>query len=124
MKSKVSKIFDAGSDDAQSKKVRADRQRALATVLRTRRGKQQYQIINQGKVEKSNILSAKKRERIGHWNVRTLYSTGKAFCLTKELKRLKVRICGISETHWTGQGKMSVNGYTIWYSGKLEGKHE
>ena len=113
-----------GSDVAQNKKVRADRRCTLATVLSGLRGKRQYRILDNQKIEKSNVLSSKKRERVGHWNVRTLYSTGKAFCMVKELKRLNIRICGISETHWTGCGRMSANGYTIWYSGTETGIHQ
>ena len=118
------KDYHTGPDVAQDKKVRADRRCTLATVLSERRGKIQYRILDKEKVVRSNVISAKKKERVGHWNVRTLYSTGKSYCLTKELRRLNIKICGISETHWVGCGRMTVNGYTIWYSGTETGIHE
>src|SRR5262247_871025 len=114
-----------GSDVAQDKKVCAHRRSALAEAISSRRGKINYRILDNSKVQKTNAVSAKTRTRIGHWNVRTLYSTGKSFILAKELSRLNIKICGISETHWTGRGRMSANGYTIWYSGTTEGgRHE
>jgi endonuclease/exonuclease/phosphatase family metal-dependent hydrolase len=108
-----------------NEKARADQQDSLAAAMRNRRGKIDYRILDKEKVTRGNQISAKIRTRVGHWNIRTLYSSGKAFMLGKELNRLNIKMCGISETHWTGRGRMNANGYTIWYSGnEIGGKHE
>ena len=62
---------------------------------------------------------------MGHWNVRTLCGTGAVYTFVDQIKRKGVMVCGISETHWTGNGSMTIDDYTIWYSGGEEGgKHE
>ena len=39
------------------------------------------------------------------------------------MERLKIDILGVSETHWTGQGKMHIENKTIIYSGRDDGIH-
>lgn len=58
--------------------------------------------------------------KIGTWNVRTLYQTGKLHNVVKEMKRLKVNIMGIAETRWTGSGRITTDGNTLIYSGAEE----
>ncbi|ESN99093.1 hypothetical protein HELRODRAFT_162581 [Helobdella robusta] len=41
------------------------------------------------------------------------------------MKRLNIKICGISETHCTGSGRMTSNRYTLWYcEPDIGNKHE
>lgn len=58
------------------------------------------------------------RTRVGTWNVRTLYQTGKLEQLAAEAEKLKVHILGLSETRWTGFGeKKLATGQCFLYSG-------
>ena len=73
------------------------------------------------------LLSRKQRTRIGTWNVRTMYGSGKVHQVASEMKRLGLAILGVSETRWTGTGKVQlVSGETILYSGatSIEAPHE
>ena len=61
--------------------------------------------------------------RIATWNVRTLYQTGKLANVALEADRLNMDILGVSETRWTGNGRLNVDDkYEFIYSGK--DKHE
>ena len=51
------------------------------------------------------VLHAKHKTRIGFWNVRTMYETGKLAQVTHEMKRYNLHILGISECRWTGSGR-------------------
>ncbi|GFR99713.1 craniofacial development protein 2 [Elysia marginata] len=51
--------------------------------------------------------------RIGAWNVRTLYQSGKFDNLLIEMESLKTDILGISETRWTESGSIRRRNYTI-----------
>ena len=44
--------------------------------------------------------------RIGTWNVRSLYATGKLDNAIKEAKDINIDILGLSEIRWTGSGKI------------------
>lgn len=59
----------------------------------------------------------RKKHRIATWNVRGLLEPGKLYILERELIREKVDICGVSETHWAGQGHWESNHYKIFMSG-------
>ncbi|EDO33893.1 predicted protein, partial [Nematostella vectensis] len=61
---------------------------------------------------------------IGNWNVRTLYSSGNVAQAAREMGKRDIDIMGISETHWTGQGKMQLrDGETMVYSGREDNIH-
>ena len=62
--------------------------------------------INDRRME---ILSAKTKTRIGFWNVRTMYETGKVALVTAEMRRYNLHILGISESRWTGSGRYGTN---------------
>ncbi|CAH1266795.1 Hypp3576 [Branchiostoma lanceolatum] len=66
------------------------------------------------------ILSAKSETKIGTWNVRTLYQTGKMAQLLREFEENQLNILGISEMRWTGSGKLYNEGKTVLYSGHEE----
>lgn len=46
-----------------------------------------------------------------------MYETGKVHNTIKEMKRLNIKILGISEMRWPGRGRTIVDGHTIYYSG-------
>ena len=47
--------------------------------------------------------------RIGSWNVRTMFETGKTLQIVKEMQRNNLHILGISETHWNRSGQHHLN---------------
>ena len=49
----------------------------------------------EARVRKSQIPTAKEQTRIGTWNVRTLYSTGKLAQVTNEMKKYKLDTLGV-----------------------------
>ena len=62
--------------------------------------------------------------KVGNWNVRMLYRSGNITKVTREMKRKGIDIMGITETHWTCQGKVQLaEGDTIIYSGKEDDNH-
>ena len=67
----------------------------------------------------ASIVNPKHTTRIGNWNVRTMFETGKAGQVAREMKRYKLDILGISECRWRGSGKSKLNtGEVIIYSGE------
>ncbi|XP_056022503.1 craniofacial development protein 2-like [Ostrea edulis] len=68
--------------------------------------------------EPTMLLSAKHSTRIGAWNVRTLYQSGKCQQLAREMYRYNIEILGISEVRWNTSGMTTLpSGHTIIYSG-------
>ena len=62
--------------------------------------------------------------RVGAWNVRTMYETGKTAQVMNEMKRYKINILGLSEVRWTQSGKVMLSsGETMLYSGREDGQH-
>ena len=71
------------------------------------------------------LLSPKACVKIGQWNVKTMYETGKCAQVVSEMQRLKLDILGTSEMRWNGCGKMTTAiGETILYSGKSDDHHK
>ena len=50
------------------------------------------------------LLSPKYRTRIGTWNVRTMFQTGKVHQVAREMKRLGLAILGVSDLPQTSPG--------------------
>lgn len=46
--------------------------------------------------------------KIGNCNVRTLYRSGSIAQVAREMTSRNIDVMGISETHWTEQGKMQL----------------
>ena len=70
------------------------------------------------------LVSPKNVMKIGNWNVRTLYQSGNIAQASREMKKRGIDIMGISETHWTGQGKVVLQrGDTIIHSGREDDNH-
>ena len=62
--------------------------------------------------------------RIGNWNVRTMYTTGKSAHVARVMNQMKIQIMGISECRWTGAGRMKLSsGETVLYSGRDDDQH-
>ena len=71
----------------------------------------------------TTLLTTKTKTRIGTWNIRTLYETGKTAQVCREMHRYQLKILGLCETRWTGTGRTSLaDGNTIIYSGNEEGQ--
>ena len=77
--------------------------------------------LSEGRKETQRLIRAlvhpKSKLNIGNWNVRTFYQASNLAQAAKETERLKIDILGISETHWTGQGRIQIQNKTIIYSG-------
>ena len=71
-----------------------------------------------------SLVHPKNVMKIGNWNMRTLYQSGNIAQASREMKKRGIEIMGISETHWTGQGKVVLEGGdTIIYSGREDDNH-
>jgi len=71
-----------------------------------------------------DFLKPKQKIRVGSWNVRTMYQTGKLAQVVKEMDNYNLDILAVSESRWTGQGKKTLNtGHTIIYSGRNDNQH-
>ena len=67
---------------------------------------------------RKSLLQLKSKVRIGCWNVRTLYQSGKLAQLAQEMRRYKLSIIGGCESRWNTFGKAtSSSGETYLYSG-------
>ena len=49
-----------------------------------------------------SAVDAKTKIKIGFWNVRTMYDTGKTAQVTNEMRRNRLQILEVSEWTWTG----------------------
>ena len=64
----------------------------------------------------ADTLKPNKKSRIGTWNVRTLYQTGKLSQVVKEFDNYRLDLLGLCETRWTGSDKKSLqSGHTFIY---------
>ena len=62
--------------------------------------------------------------RIASWNVRTMYEAGKSSQVSQEMKRYRLHILGVSETHWIQSGQKQLSsGEQILYSGREDKRH-
>ena len=62
-------------------------------------------------------FDAKEVTRIGTWNVRTLFQSGKTAQLLREFDTYRMDILGISEMRWTGSGRFVSDGKLVIFSG-------
>uniref|UniRef100_A0A8D8SJ40 Craniofacial development protein 2 n=2 Tax=Cacopsylla melanoneura TaxID=428564 RepID=A0A8D8SJ40_9HEMI len=62
----------------------------------------------------------KSEVKIGTWNVNSMLELGKAHNIVQEMKRLDIKILGISESRWKESGSRVVQDTTIYYSGSSE----
>ena len=57
---------------------------------------------------KNRLLSAREVQRVGTWNVHTLRGLGKPEQLASEMKRYKLSVLAVTETHISGEGVLSL----------------
>jgi len=70
------------------------------------------------------VLGTKTKTRIGFWNVRALYQTGKLAQVTVEMRRYCLHILGVRESRWTGSGRVKTStGETVLYAGRDDNQH-
>ena len=66
----------------------------------------------------TTLLTTKNTLRIGAWNVRTMFETGKEVQVAREMRRYKIKILGISEARWLNSGEERLQtGELLLYSG-------
>ena len=76
------------------------------------------------RVQNESLANPKVTRRIGTWNVRSMYATGKTAQVLREMRRYHLDILGISECRSTGSGKIRTRaGETIIYSGRTDDHH-
>ena len=67
----------------------------------------------------TTLLTTKAKTRIGTWNIRTLYETGKSAQVCSEMHRYNLKILGLCETRWNERGRTRLaSGGTIINSGQ------
>ena len=72
----------------------------------------------------SSLATPKHTLRVGAWNVRTMYETGKTAQVFKEMERYRLNILGLSEIRWTGSEKITLGtGAMLCHSGRSDGQH-
>ena len=73
----------------------------------------------------ADLLTPRRRTRVGFWNVRTLFQSralSQAIC---EMNNYSLAIMGIAEARWTGVGKQTLSsGETIIWSGRQDNDHQ
>ena len=67
----------------------------------------------------ADTLKPNQKSRVGTWNVRTLYQTGKLSQVVNEFDNYRLDLLGLSETRWTGSDKKTLqSGHTFIFSGR------
>ncbi|XP_061196570.1 craniofacial development protein 2-like [Saccostrea echinata] len=74
---------------------------------------------------REDLNTTKTKLRLGHWNVRKMYEIGKLTqVITSEMRQFNLHVLGVSESRWTGSGKMkTTTGETVLYSGRDDNLH-
>ena len=67
------------------------------------------------------LLTPRTTTRVATWNIRTMYESGRAFQVAREMRNYKIGVLGLSETRWlqTGQPRLS-SGEQLLYLGHIE----
>jgi len=72
----------------------------------------------------TSINSPKLENYIGCWNVRTMFSIGKAAQVAREMNKARCEILGLSEVRWTGFVRVELgSGESIIFSGREDDMH-
>ena len=70
-----------------------------------------------------NLLSPRQPTNIATWNIRTMFTAGKASVIADEMRRYRVSILGLCETRWLQTGEIKLaSGESILYSGHADEK--
>jgi len=72
------------------------------------------------------VVSPRQTTKIGCVNVCTMgkEDEGRAELAIQSIRKYELDVCGISEARWLGSGKRSMEGYTVYWSGRKEGHYE
>ena len=71
------------------------------------------------------LVNPRTKFYIGNWNVRTMFASGKAAQIAREMRLADIEILGISESRWSGSGRMRLStGETVIYSGRDDDIHQ
>ena len=62
------------------------------------------QTQTEANIKKVDILKPKTVRRVGCWNVRTLYQTGKLAQVIREMENNRINLLCLSETRWVKSG--------------------
>ena len=74
---------------------------------------------------RTSFLDPKSKIRIGCWNMRTMFETGKIAQVAKEMTEYRVNILGVAECWWTDNGRFKLaDETTVLYSGRKDGHHQ
>ena len=72
-----------------------------------------------------SLAKPKHELRVGYWNVRTLYETGKKAEVVRAIKMYRFNIFGVNEIRQAHFGIMTFgSGNTVCYSGHSDGQHQ
>ena len=67
------------------------------------------------------LLNTRTALKLGTWNVRTMFDTGRTVQVARERKMFGLQELGLSETRWLGMGQMKLaTGEQLIYSGQIE----
>ena len=90
----------------------------LATVSATKQEVEKIITRRNNIIENNAKLKLRQCIKIGQWNVRGLNALGKLGIMSRELERIDINICGLSETKWSGVGHFkTLDGHTVVFSG-------
>ena len=78
----------------------------------------QYQNRERVLIPMNQIFNVKNIIKIGTWNVRTLYQSGRLSQALWEMEAYRLDVLGIDDIRWIGQCQTINNGITILYSGR------
>ena len=71
-----------------------------------------------------SLMGPKKVVKVGCWNVRMMFQSGKLAQVANEFRKYNLNILGISECRWPNSGKFSCSsGESIYYSGRDDDQH-
>ena len=54
------------------------------------------------------LVTSKDATTVGNWNVCTMYATGAAAQVAKEMTQYKIAVLGISKCRWTGEEELDL----------------
>lgn len=63
-----------------------------------------------------NSIKLRNIQKIGTWNVRGLLKPGKFNIVEREVIRCGLSICGLTETHWRGNGHFFTDAHAVYFS--------
>jgi len=88
----------------------------LALETKQSRGKLlPHSDLRRGSVSRGSIAQQAKRDKIGTWNVRSLYRAVSLKAAARELVRCKLDVVGVQEVRWDKGGTVRAGDYDFFY---------